>query len=141
MSAFGHCQKRLWCPTFKLDRRREPGEAAGGIKVAAEYEAAVQEKQRIWRETRDLDGFAGAGQDRWMARREQIYRFQRMASKALVFGLDCTQEILSKVNFATLQLADSVRPAQNLDQFHIHLGISAGVLVQEISDQDRKSVV
>ena len=37
-----------------------------------------------------------------MTCREQVYRFQLLASKALVFGLDCAQQILTKCNFAAL---------------------------------------
>jgi hypothetical protein len=58
----------------------------------------------------------------------------RSSMSALVSGLDCTKQILSKVNFAALRVPHGVRPPQNLDQLHLHIGVSASVLVQEISE-------
>lgn len=132
MPAFSHRQQGVWRAAFKLDAWLEPSEATGGVKVATEYEAAIQEKQGIWRETGDLDGFPRVGQERWMVCRKQVYRFQRMASKARVPGFNCTKQILSKVNFATLELFLGVRPPQNLDQLHLYIGVSVSIFMQEI---------
>src|SRR6266536_2187212 len=134
MSTLGHREQRVWPPACKPDARRKSCEAAGGIEVAAECKAAVEEKQRVGCETRNLDGLVGARQERWMAGCEQVYRCQRTASKALVSGLNGTNQVLAKVDLAAFEHRRGVRPPQSLDQLHLHIGVIARVRVQEISE-------
>ena len=61
--AFGHGEQCVRPPAFEFDVRCKLRKAAGGIKVSAECETAIEEQQREWGEPGNLNGFARAGQE------------------------------------------------------------------------------
>ena len=100
---FGQRQQRMRCAALEQNVRLEPCETAGGVEGPAKPEPGIQQKQRIRREARHLDCAALAERQRWMARGEQVDRFQRMAREARIVRLNRVKQILTKVNLAAFQ--------------------------------------
>jgi hypothetical protein len=103
MTALGHRQEGVRPSAFEFDIWLEACEAAGGFKVAAEDETAVEKEQWIRREMSDLHGFPRTRQYSRVRRRKQVDRFEGMLAQALVSGLNCPQQVLPKMDFAALQ--------------------------------------